>query len=225
MDVALPVTNRPSVASECIKFNRQVQSLILADARIRLVILTGVWSGPFRNGRHHVQFIANPSQTTTDSTTDTPSDPFFDALIKTVRPIHDSGKHVILIDDGPSFNFDPLMRFESSYIPDRRALAALLGVSVGPNDLAFAAFPDAAKTASASLVQLKNTFPDVQLFALRPEFCDDQDRCSYTDGSHLFFRDTEHLSPYGAQIALRTFQLPALSLAFQGHPNSLRSAP
>jgi peptidoglycan/LPS O-acetylase OafA/YrhL len=228
----------PAQASRCLNFNRQVFDLIQADPRIRIVVLAGVWSGCLERNWENGWLIAdtsrqprNPSLTPSLSALQTLFIRSLNAQIQTLRA---AGKYIIVLEDVPGFDFDPLSRVRAAHIPARNALAIALGTrnrveienSAVPGidpamasniDPGFApnngnAFVDAIM--SASLQQAVPTQDGAQLVDLKPSFCIDASLCAYRDGDRLLYFDSSHLTAYGANFALRKFRLPALPVNY-----------
>jgi hypothetical protein len=51
----------------------------------------------------------------------------------------------------------------------------------------------------------------VEVIDLKPAFCTGAGHCAYRDGDRLLYADSGHLTPYGAQYAVRNLRLPALT--------------
>jgi hypothetical protein len=135
--------------------------------------------------------------------------PFERSLAASIYELHKSGKEVIVMQDVPSFDFDPLLRVRAMGIPARRYLANLLRMQV-TDDLGFA-FP--ANSAVSTLTDNKlrgvvDASPGSTFVELKPMLCNDQNLCAYRDGSKALYYDSQHLTDDGAQYALRSFRFP-----------------
>lgn len=224
----------PAQASQCFNFNRKVFDLIQTDRRIRIVILTGAWSGCLERTWESGWLIAvpsrrprNPSQMPSLSAI---QGLFFQSLSAQIQTLRTAGKFVIVLEDVPNFDFDPLSRIRAAHIPARSALMKALGVGtqfatknpaaagIDPAmdssiDPGFApnsgdASPDAVP--SASFHQAVPAQDGAELVDLKPSFCLDSSHCAYRDGDRLLYFDSGHLTAYGAYFALRNFRLPSL---------------
>jgi len=224
----------PAQASRCLNFNRNVFNMIQADRRIRIVILTGAWSGCLERTWESGWLIAgtsrrprNPSQIPSLSAIQMLLIQSLSAQIQTLRT---AGKYVVVLEDVPNFDFDPLSRVRAAHIPARTALITALGIGtqfelknpaapgIDPGmdssiDPGFAPnYGDASAGAitSASLHQAVPAQDGAELVDLKPSFCLDSSHCAYRDGDRLLYFDSGHLTAYGARFALRNFRLPAL---------------
>lgn len=204
---ALFLREHPSVASECMHFNNKVLGLISADPRIQIVIMAGRWESPFLENNTN-PLISNlvlererPSPAAIRTT-------FVDSLSSAILNLQDSGKRVIVIDDVPNFDFDALYRFRTSRIPARRFIGSFLGLDVGYQGMAPAAFVAASNTSSSLLKQVAGRTAGSELIEPRTMLCNSQNFCKFMDGDRLLYRDGGHLTPDGAQYALRDFHLP-----------------
>ena len=120
--------SHPLVADECIRFNDEALNLIEGDSRIRVVILAGRWAGPFSESN------ANPLIPVEGGKHDSyPSHSipilFLESLSASVQRLQRAGKHVIIFDDVPNFDFDPVLRFRTDHILPRHALTVFLGLN------------------------------------------------------------------------------------------------
>jgi peptidoglycan/LPS O-acetylase OafA/YrhL len=224
----------PAQASRCLNFNRKVLDLIQADRQIRIVVLTGAWSGCLERTWESGWLIADTSRRPRYPS-QIPSLPalqtlFIQSLSEQVQTLRAAGKHVIVFEDVPNFSSDPLSRVRAAHIPARSILAMALGTGT-QLEISNPAAPeidpamdsridpgfapnngDASADAitSASLHQAVPTQDGVELIDLKPSFCLDPSHCAYRDGDRLLYFDSGHLTAYGANFALRNFRLPSL---------------
>lgn len=206
---AIAVANHPNEARNCMHFNNEVLRLTLANRHVRVVIMTGVWTSPFKRYGGNT-LIGDEGSQGVSSASDSVRKLFSVSLANAVRPLCDAGIKVVLIDDVPVFSFDPLMRYRTSVIPARRWMASMLGEY--HNDMGFAA-PDqsqAADTATELMKSVQLQFPGVELIDLRSVLCREHDSCHYFAEGKLFYRDPNHVTVDGAKYALRGFSLPIL---------------
>ncbi len=225
----------PAQASRCLNFNRKVLDLIQADPRIRIVVLTGAWSGCLERAWESGWLIADTSRQPR-----TPSQIpslggiqalFIQSLSAQVQTLRAAGKYVIVLEDVPNFDFDPLSRVRAAHIPARRLLAVALGIGTqleirnsaspefdlemnSPIDPGFAPNNGDASAGAITSASLHKAVPaqdGAELVDLKPSFCLDSSRCAYRDRDRLLYFDSGHLTAYGAHFALRNFRLPALA--------------
>jgi peptidoglycan/LPS O-acetylase OafA/YrhL len=206
------IPRHPRLAAECQRYNSDVLGLLRNDARIRIVILNGSWAGYLHRDWQDGWLIADPDHRNQILTPEATRALLAQSLADTVRSLQTASKQVVIFDDIPAFNFEPLWRVSTAQIPARRAIAAWLGVT-DANDPGYAAPGDKAVAAAATsaLQQAISGLPGVTLVDLRPSLCNAAGQCAYRDGSRLLYIDNNHISPQGATFALRNFHLPAIA--------------
>lgn len=107
-----------------------------------------------------------------------------------------------------------MLRTLTARIPARHALAVLLG-ALDASDPGFAS-PDVVPEAGVAISAVREAvaaFPDVALVDLKSKMCRNASQCAYRDGDRLLYSDSHHITPDGAQYALRGFRLPILAFA------------
>jgi peptidoglycan/LPS O-acetylase OafA/YrhL len=223
----LPLTNVlryipliPAQAMHCLNFNRKVLDLIQADRGIRIVILTGGWAACFERTWEGGWLLADTSRQPRNSSpipTLTDSQALLvQSLGSQIQTLRAAGKFVIVFEDVPNFDSDPLARVRTAHIPARDALAKWLRVANAadtPIDPGFAPNNADAAVDPLAIDALEKAVPaqdGAQLVDLKPSFCLDSSHCAYRDGDRLLYFDGGHLTAYGARFALRNFHLPAL---------------
>lgn len=207
--VAKYVPQHPAVVEECVEFNRIVMQTIVADSKIHMVILAGRWADPFLDGNIEPLLTASYSKENHLPASDE-TRVFTDAMAKEIGALQSAGKHVVVVNDVPNFDFDPLVSLRTTHIPARRVIASWM---VHGNDLpgkARASFVDAAARSDEALETIRGRFQNVELIDLRPMLCDAGGMCTYMHGGRLLYSDGQHLTPDGAFYALRGLSLPGL---------------
>jgi peptidoglycan/LPS O-acetylase OafA/YrhL len=200
----------PQLASECLRFNRTALGLLESDRSIRVVILAAAWAAPlYRNwmdGWLSADLAREPRVPSQEATRQL----YLESLTASIRALEDAGKQVIVLEDTPNFDFDPLLKVRTARIPARRALARWLGIQ---RDLDPGIAPpagDAQIAASVSVLEeVASHLPGVALVDLKPALCQSSTQCAYRDGESLLYFDSSHLSPGGARRALHGLRLPA----------------
>jgi peptidoglycan/LPS O-acetylase OafA/YrhL len=214
------LTQHPLHASECLRFNREVLELVERDPHIQVVVLSGAWPACLHRNWANGWLVSDTARQRELPTFDATKKLFVDSLTELIRSLEANRKQVIVFDDMPSFDFDPLEKFRMSSIPARRALANWLGNSdtvdsgfAPPADLAGDSF--IAPLATSLLQQTLARAPKATLVDLKAKLCNAHGNCIYRNETQLFYVDESHVSPSGALYALRDFQLPALTSPIQ----------
>jgi hypothetical protein len=210
MGVAKYVPPAPMSARECIPFNQKVLDLLNQDRRVRIVVLAGVWVDALPRPADQWLSAESAGRLLTPAP-DEERGLFRRSLTAAIQSLQQAGKLVIVMEDVPSFDFDPLSRFRTAQIPLRHALAAWMK-SPNTDDPGFAPDSEAAATllADAQLKQALDGLRDVALIDLKPMLCRGDSQCIYRMGDQVFYFDHEHLTSDGARYALREFRFPVL---------------
>jgi len=205
--VAKFVPQHPSVVEECVEFNRIAMQTIVGDSRIRTVILAGRWADPFLDGNIEPLLFSkgNRRPPLSDET-----GLFVDAMAKDIDALEGAGQHVVVVNDVPNFDFDPLVSQRTTHIPARRLIASWMAQGDNTSGLARASFAGAAARSDAALETIRSRFQNVEFVNLKPMLCDDGGWCAYMRGGRLLYSDAQHLTPDGAFYALRGLSLPSL---------------
>jgi peptidoglycan/LPS O-acetylase OafA/YrhL len=202
----------PFAARDCMNFNHRVLELLQANRRVQVVVLAGRWTDGFQrdveNKRWLISDLQHPQEIPTSETSKAI---FTRALSASIQALQEAGKQVIVLEDVPNFDFDPLSRVRTAKIPLRHALATWMGADEA-NDSGVGALreTDSATAANQQLKRTLDSLHDVPLIELAPEFCPSGGQCAYRKKEQLFYSDDQHLTAEGARYALRDFHLPAL---------------
>jgi peptidoglycan/LPS O-acetylase OafA/YrhL len=202
----------PLLAAGCERFNGKALEVLEARRDIRIVVLAAVWAAPLYRDWADGWLVANAAQANHVPTDEESRRLFVQSLAATIRSLQESGKQVVVVEDVPSFEVDPVWRVRSQLIPARRGLDLWLGVGDAA-DPGFAP-PDDDRSIAESNALLEETaseFKGVALVDLKPAICPNPALCAYRDGQTLLYVDSSHLSADGARYALRQFRLPALT--------------
>jgi len=203
-------SRNPLIPRNCIRFNSQALELLGNDQHVQIVVLNGWWTVSCQDCWLFTGSTPDMQVFTQQATIDL----FRRSLAATIQGLQAAGKQVIVMNDVPSFGFDPLMRFRTAHIPARRTLASWMGADLDmAGDLGSGAAADSASVALSN-TQLKivtDGFKDVPLIDLKSEFCHNDSDCVYRIGDRLLYRDHHHISLNGANYALRDFRLPGLA--------------
>ena len=202
----------PRLAGECRQFNRTVLGLLEADHRIRVVILAAAWAAPLYRNWMDGWLTADLAREPQVPSLEGSRRLYIESLAGSIRSLEDAGKQVVVLEDTPNFDFDPMLKVRTARIPERRALASWLGVQ---RDLyPGTASPVADDEIAASVSVLEEAaahLPGVTLVDPKPTLCQSATECTYCDKESLLYIDSSHLSPDGARRAIRDLRLPALA--------------
>lgn len=198
----------PTLAEGCQRFNNAVFFRLLADSRIRVVVLSAAWAGPFyrdwENGWLTTD-LTNGYQTPTLQATGAL---FVSAIRETVQSLRSSGKQVVVLEDVPQFTMDPLWRVESERIPARQKLGQWL-TSPEAHDSGKALI-DTNSNIALSRLLLEQTLAQsagVQLIDPKAALCEDATQCAYREADILLYIDSNHLSAEGARRVLAHYRI------------------
>jgi peptidoglycan/LPS O-acetylase OafA/YrhL len=209
----------PQEEAGCFRFNRKVLNLLKFNQDIQIVVLVGFWESPFRpsmpwHGDNRWWLTSNSAKGHEIPALGGSRELLKQSLIATIQSLQEAGKEVIVFEDVPNFVFDPVLRTRTARIPARHALAVLLG-ALDASDPGFAS-PDLVPEAAVAISAVREAvadFPDVALVDLKSKMCRNASQCAYRDGDRLLYSDSHHITPDGAQYALRGFRLPTLAFA------------
>ncbi|HEY0795797.1 MAG TPA: acyltransferase family protein [Acidisarcina sp.] len=189
----------PQHAELCRQFNQRAVALVASRPDVKLVFLTGSWAFVEQDRFMPVGYHGSPSTISQQQ-----SEVFLlQGITAEIRALEAAGKQVVLMDDVPSLNVNPLQRYRYMLLPFRRALANLLGEprqdpSVPSVSRSENISPEA-EAARRSFLQLAKTDPNLMLIDSKAILCTATE-CSFSDGAHLYYSDNNHLSPFGAAM-------------------------
>ena len=204
---------QPRAAAACAGFNRRGLDLLVADRRVRIVVLAASWAAPLNQYWMDGWLVTEPETAQRiDAQTQAPTPEashrlLVQALSATLQSLQAAGKQVIVLEDTPYFDFDPVLRVRGAKIFPRRKLAEWLGspLASDPGLAAPAQAPGIARSIAA-LRQAVAANPGATLAGPNPALCPTPAMCAYRDGEKLLFLDNSHLTAYGSGFALRGFQ-------------------
>jgi len=202
------INDLPLYAATCMRFNNRALAALKNDQHIRLVILAARW-----NYISRLALMAGDSPERLELVN--PSDwrsVLEQSLGASIRSLVDSGKQVIVLEDVPEFDSDPLQAVRTDNIPVRKAIAQWAG-GARPNS-SFSAPPSSAASAEDTdevLEKATKPYPGVALVNLRHLLCDSSAECRFRTDNFMIYSDPDHLTPYGSHVALAEFHLPPLT--------------
>ena len=235
LGVGRSYTRDPALLRECIQFNASVLNRLKADPQVSVVVLVAFWDGAF-DPRTTEGKLATINDTAGQTHTQRESESLLrSSLAATLQTLTAAGKRVVVFGDTPVFDTDPVWRMRSSNIPIRRRLVTFLrgrSFQLDPGaDQAFDA-TDSQSNMQLLLKAVSTSFPGVTFWEPRKQLCDSNQLCTYREGETILFVDTNHVSPEGAEVALRGWVLPPSRNANEGvlshvenHSLNLRATP
>jgi peptidoglycan/LPS O-acetylase OafA/YrhL len=201
-------------ASQCMEFKRMALHLLQTDRHIRIVVLAGRWTNFFRPDGGEAWLLSDSSIKPEKLSLDSATPLFKKSLSASIQGLQAAGKQVVVLEDVPTFDFDPVSRYSTSHIPMRRLLAEWMR-STDASDPGTSQSKDLTLVANTN-AQLKTTINglhDVPLIDLYSALCPSGKDCIYRIGDRLLYRDSHHVTRYGGDYALREFHLPVLAEA------------
>ncbi|KQZ17993.1 acyltransferase family protein [Caulobacter sp. Root1472] len=180
---------RPGHRAQCLAFQRETFTYVERHPEIQVVVLASYWPS---------------DMTLVDS--QGASVPLADALNDTVARLTAAGRRVVVVDDVPSFRFDPYSRVVGDMIPARAAaqrwFARTPGVFTAHGDEIFD------DPATPVLRSVANGRPGVTFFDTKARLCG-QEGCRYGAPDRLYYFDFQHLTATGAAAVTEGFALRA----------------
>ena len=198
LGVSVRSTLYPKLNAECVAYNAAALATITNDHRVAVVVLAGFWSAPVRQTLESAYVETGGA--------DKPGLVLLDQGLRSmVGALKQAGKHVILVDDVPTWTFDPLRIALAETIPLRRAVATLFDPAIVrlrqgwvPARGVFS--HDDVRAVIARIASDTADIGRVDAFAA---FCGRDDRCLFSDASEPLYFDKDHVSPAGSIRALK----------------------
>jgi hypothetical protein len=171
------------------------------------VILAAHWSDPFR-GKDEPYTTGN--QDPTKITPEQNRTNFEDGLREMVRCLSKGGRQVYIVQDNPGLSFEPRRQLMTRTIAARRVVASFIArptIKRMASDFAQIYSDPAEQYTRRFIADLASEYPNVHLIDLRDGLCSGSD-CRFAEDDLSLYWDREHLTDFGAEIALRGFQIP-----------------
>ena len=194
--------SHPGHRDECAAFAHRAVELVEADPTIKTVLITGFWSANFNLEGVGERFVRDGEAPA--SVSPAASRENLEAGIDAaVARLESAGKHVVLIKDVPLFDFDPLRRVITNFIPLRRGLAQVLspGADLDAGEAPVADVTNEVDPSAGIIDRVAAGHPLTQVVDPKLAFCK-ADRCRFAAGQELYYTDYQHLSELGALQAL-----------------------
>lgn len=192
LGVSRKVSRHPDLLRDCPAFDRKVMQVLLRDERIRIVIIAAFWQV---ESSDPAAFVA------TDGLAASQEALLDRGLVAAVSMLERHGKRVVLVRDVPYISFLPQKRLAAC----ASRLRGWLNGRVDHTGCDFAAQAEVQAQASADDI-LASVVHDTGASLVDPyaALCGDQG-CRIAQGGHALYRDQQHLSPEGADLASAAF--------------------
>ena len=192
----------PLHARECAAYADRVMEALIADPRVKTVLLTSYWSGPFESLGRRERYTDAAGMPGADMTQELAL--LQQGIAATVKPLLAAGKRVVVLGDVPAFDFDAGRAVKTYLLPLRRDLDTLLGDHPGLSGgvAAWSHIAPQRMQARRAVMAGAASVPGVEFYDMASSMCQ-RTGCRYADGDIAYYLDEHHLSPAGARIALK----------------------
>jgi peptidoglycan/LPS O-acetylase OafA/YrhL len=197
--------NHPAHAAECAAYNAKVMDLLRGNGAIKKVILAGYWSAPMREAESGSRYI-HPGANGAEQPEEANGPTLESALASQISQLREMNKDVVLLQDVPLFNFNPVRFGLQRAIPLRSTFGTWLDGDrdLTPHDAPMKAvvnFNDPVRDIVTRVAE--KSPPGVTLVDPFGALCP-QARCRFStaDGAPLF-TDNQHLSTVGSALTAR----------------------
>jgi peptidoglycan/LPS O-acetylase OafA/YrhL len=196
----------PTFEGTCAAFNRAVFEHVLNDHSITTIVLAGLWSSLCSDGKNDGKnkdcYLDNPRLRQEASGGGNNRNLHSD-LLNAIGLLRSSGKRVFIVTDVPRFVIDPMNILRNSVMRSRGELAHLLSAQVLSLDAVDeASLITPADTITDREVRQAASEGGAQIIDLARNLCPAA-RCRFLDNGVLLYADSSHLTPAGAEYALR----------------------
>ena len=201
LDVKQQLPLHPEFERSCLDFNRAVVKHILKDPNIKVVFLAGFWSAPYLN---HEGF-GHQAAFGTDAPLSENYEDLRVGLLKIITRLRASGRRVVVATDVPRFEVDPMSNVRNIVMRRRGELALMLSRHIFSLDpIPEDSLVKPADKIAEGFVRDSATEGGAEIVNLAQNLCPGS-RCAFWDNGVLFYSDTHHITPAGAENALRGF--------------------
>jgi hypothetical protein len=186
-------------------FNEAVLADILKDSQARVVILSASWANPFEESADGVAYARAGDNAPSPQDNATNLDLGLRGLVGKLTA---AGKQVVIIEDTPLFDFDPMRLRLADLIPLRRRLAGLVSVDpqIMPGLAAEAHIVNAGAPSADIVRKVAVALPGIRPIEPFSILCGEAG-CRFAGGDTLYYYDEQHLSAAGAAHVLEGFDL------------------
>jgi peptidoglycan/LPS O-acetylase OafA/YrhL len=204
--------NHPGHDQQCAAFNAAVVDIIAKHPEIRTVVMTGYWSAPLIEASEGSRYALKGAPAPVNSEDNKAI--LQVGLAAQVKKLRSLGKKVIVLQDVPIFDVDPIAVVLRQEIPARNLLANVLGANHGPASMLnmsqrFAKEIDTAQNAVNAAILSDQ---DVALIDPKHYLCG-KAGCEFMSNSQILYIDNQHLSAAGAAIVARNLFAKPMNMA------------
>ena len=193
---------RPTFEKTCAAFNRAVFQHVLSDRSINIIVLAGLWSSLCSDGNSDDCYMDNP-RLGKQALESGGHRNLYSSLLETISLLRSSGKRVFIVTDVPRFAIDPMSIVRNSVMRSRGELATLLSSQIFSLDAVDEeSLIKPADTITDSEVRRAASEGGAQIIDLARNLCP-ASRCRFLNNGVLLYADSSHLTPAGAEYALR----------------------
>jgi peptidoglycan/LPS O-acetylase OafA/YrhL len=191
--------NHPGHDAECAEFNKKALSYVTANSRVRGVILVGYWSAPLIEAAQGSRYVVSGQAKARDINENTQN--LESGLVEQMKAIQSAQKSVLVVQDVPIFDFDPVMAMLGSEIPARKGLGDLLSQPI--KDIGFArpssVYSEQIASSRTAVQKAVSQVAGAKIYDPSVDLCADG-VCKYANGSDVLYIDNQHLSHTGADL-------------------------
>lgn len=182
--------------AQCRAFKQDVESYLAKDKQISTVIITGFWQSGLMADKAPWLSESTPSLR--------PTDALQLGLAETITRLQQMGKRVIVLGDVPMMSFTPQKRvmrcFSRAFAyanPQRDGMCEFAGHdSIEPDN-------------SSALLSKVSSKLNAEYASLKDALCDDSS-CRFAESAHIYYKDPQHLTRYGAEKVLKSVVMPMI---------------
>jgi SGNH domain (fused to AT3 domains) len=208
---------RPAHASECALFNRLAIASVVNDRSTRVVIVAANWSASIREASAGARYapVDDPSRTISEEASEANLKMGLSTLVEHLKS---AGKSVVLVEDNPIFDFDPVRLTLAQKIPARFEFGKLVSYDPenAPGRSSLMHVINSNDVSSLIVREVQAATTDIGLVDPFETLCV-KTECLFSGSRGLYYFDDQHLSPMGATMALRSFRIPIRErLSIQG---------
>lgn len=186
----------PRHDAQCRVFREDVNNYLIRDKHISTVIIAGFWQSGLMEGKAPWLSESTPKLR--------PEQALQQGLEETIIRLQQAGKRVIVLGDIPVMNFTPVKRV-------MRCFSRIFAYAnpQTPGICEFTGY-DGIEPDNASSLLSTVTLQQNAVFASLQEALCDGESCRFAESTHIYYKDTQHLTRYGADKVLKNTLIPII---------------